>query len=141
MSLATNAALNNTLSKPRYLRVDREDVPLDKQVATSMQEYTGAGAETITFSGDARFMINTAVAGALTVEMAAEDMRNLVGKSIDVCLTGVHLDTVTFTLPGGAIFASDNYGAADGLNTFAVAAATSFAHRFVFMSVGVVAVI
>ena len=50
--LALNARLPSAISRKRYLKADKEGVPLDKQVPRTYQVYEGTGGETIDFKTD-----------------------------------------------------------------------------------------
>lgn len=76
------------LSPVRYLRVDREGVPLQGQVPLTFQTYSGTGNETIVYDGSYCLIIDSTLsAGALTVDFSA--MNNYMGRYCDIVLTSV----------------------------------------------------
>lgn len=75
---ATNAVLKK-LKKQRWLEVDEQGVPLQRQVPQTYQIYSGQGNETITYDGSNCLVIeNSLTSGVLTVDFS--EMHNYCGR-------------------------------------------------------------
>jgi hypothetical protein len=80
--VATNFVFDNQ-GEARYLRVNRDDQPLQGQVPLTYQVYTGNGNETIAYDGPNCLVIDSVLsAGDLTIDFS--DMQNWLGRSTSV---------------------------------------------------------
>lgn len=116
------------------MRVDAFNVPLDKQVPQTTQSYVGVGGEVIALTGERNFIVSDpAMVGQLDVTLTQQQFYNMIGRSVNVVLTGDQNADTVFTLPAGTEFVSSVYVAAHGLDTFTVLANAVFTHTFIFV--------
>lgn len=141
MSSTISTNNTNTLGKKRYLEVDREGVPLNKQVPNTSQIYTGAGNETITFDGSNVFVVQSTLAGGdLTITETDATMRNLLNRTIKVIIPSTTTNDTIINLPVGATFVSAGAENGNAQKTVAAAAA-GVTFELVFYSVTSVGVL
>lgn len=137
--LATDAS-SSTFAKKHYLRGTREGVPLFKQIPLTVQEYTDAGDEDISFDGSNVLFVNSTLAdGVLNVAVTEADMRNLKNRSITVVADGNTTSNITITLTAPAEFIST--AAEDAGQTKTIASGSSSVSTLYFLSTTKVAVL
>ena len=98
--LALNARLPSAISRKRYLKADKEGVPLDKQVPRTYQVYEGTGGETIDYDGSSEIVILSDLPnGPLTVALG-QIPSNLLGRWLTINVSGLmSSDLVIDALP------------------------------------------
>lgn len=101
-TLATNFN-DGGLNPVRYLRVDREGVPLQKQVPTTVQTYTGAGGVSIDPDGSEVLWVNSALgSGALTINFTTTaKYNNYLGRKLLVYVSPAAGANVIVDVTGG----------------------------------------
>lgn len=96
--LATNAFTFTTNTRVRSLHVDTNDIPVNKQVARSYQEYDGVGGETITYDGSNEMIIRADnLTSPLTISFGgtAEALRNWIGRELVINVAGATEENIT----------------------------------------------
>lgn len=118
---ATDAVLSTPMTKNRFLKVNKEGVPLNKQVPSTSQVNTvTTGA--VALDGSSNFWVLNALVGALAVNIPSA--ANLINRTIDVLVRGGVGQNVVLTFPAagypvyvdGASGASANYTIAANAN-------------------------
>lgn len=101
-TLATNF-VDPLLDVVRYLRVDKEGVPLQKQVPTTVQTYTGAGNVAIVPDGSEVLWVNSTLAsGVLTVDFTSTaNYNNYINRKLLVYVSPAAGNSVLVDITGG----------------------------------------
>jgi len=89
--LANNAELVSTITKHRYLEVDKSGYPLNKQVPRTVQVYEGTGGEQIIYDGSSDILIKADdLVGDLEIILGPEiqNIRNLVNRCLSIQICG-----------------------------------------------------
>ncbi len=120
--VATDAALNPPLTKNRFLKVNKEGVPINKQVPRTTQNNIAAGPATVTFDGSNDFNVTGALAGVLTVN--ATVVNNLIGRSIRVFVRGGVGQNVVINFPAAG-YLTYVKGAAGEVTSYTLAASAN----------------
>lgn len=95
--LANNAELVSTITKHRYLEVDKSGYPLNKQVPRTVQVYEGTGGEQIIYDGSSDILIKADdLVGDLEIILGPEiqNIRNLVNRCLSIQICGRTSNTI-----------------------------------------------
>ena len=95
--LATNGIPQTPTSKNRFLKVNKEGIPLTLQVHRTTQQNTVVGPATLTFDGSNDVTVTNALTGAITFN--ATSVNNLIGREITIRVRGGVGQNVLVTLP------------------------------------------
>ena len=100
--LATNF-VDPGLAPVHFLHVDKEGVPLQKQIPLTVQSYTGAGGVTIQPDGSEVLWVNSTLAtGALTVGLTATaNYNNYLNRKLTVYVSPAAGNNVLVSITGG----------------------------------------
>ena len=95
-SLAINAAIVRSTDKTRYLKVNRDGVPINRQVPRTYQTYTGTGGS-LTYDGSNEIRINGAtLVSPLTIQFGpVSSVRNWIGRTVDINVFTPNTQTIT----------------------------------------------
>lgn len=95
-SLAINAAVTRATDKKRYLKVNKEGAPINKQVPRTYQNYTGTGGS-LAYDGSSEIRINGAtLVSPLTIQFGPiANVRNWVGRSVSINVFTPNARTIT----------------------------------------------
>lgn len=96
--LANNAELVSTITKHRYLEVDKSGYPLNKQVPRTVQVYEGTGGEQIIYDGSSDILIKADdLVGDLEIILGPEiqNIRNLVNRQLTIQISGKTEKTIS----------------------------------------------
>ena len=119
--VGANAVVDKTLAKTRYLKVDKEGVPLNLQVPLTTQVVTATGG-TITFTGARIVPVLTALVGVLTIN--ATSHLGLIGREITVYVRGGVGQNVVINFPAAGYPVYVN-GVAGASTTYTIAASAN----------------
>lgn len=77
--------VDSGLRTQNFLEVDTSGYPLQKQVPTTVQNYTGVGNVTIGYTGENVLAVTSTplVGGAITIHLTAQQFTNCFGRRID----------------------------------------------------------
>lgn len=90
------------LNPTRFLKVDKEGIPLQKQVALSFQVYSGTGNETIDFDGSNCLVIDSTLsAGDLTIDFSP--LNNNYGRECAIVSKRTLANDLILSFTGGEI--------------------------------------
>jgi hypothetical protein len=84
--VATNGIPQTPITKNRFLKVNKEGVPLTLQVPRTAQINTAVGPATLTFDGSNDVWVTNALTGAITFN--ATSVNNLIGRAITIFVRG-----------------------------------------------------
>jgi len=96
--LANDAELVSTITKHRYLEVDKSGYPLNKQVPRTVQVYEGTGGEQIIYDGSSDILIKADdLVGDLEIILGPEiqNIRNLVNRQLTIQISGRTENTIS----------------------------------------------
>lgn len=121
-TVGNNAAISTALTRDRFLRVDKEGIPLDKQVPRTSQTNSVVGPATITFDGSSTLFVTNALSGVITVN--ATSVSNLIGRNIRVVVRGGVGQNVVINFPaaGYPVYVK---GSAGAVTTYTIAASAN----------------
>lgn len=91
---ANNAVLTTASNTKRYLRVDKDGVPLQRQVPRTRQIYTGTGGDRLIYDGSNDVIINQDNLNADLI-FYITDLQNWVGRNFVLHLLGTTKQTIT----------------------------------------------
>jgi len=83
--------------RPRYLAVDKNGIPLTKQIARTWEDYTGVGGVTVVPDGSSSYNVLGVLTGVLTLNCT--DVSNFVGRSLLVTVRGGASQNVVINFP------------------------------------------
>ena len=130
----TNAVLSTPLAKDRFIRCNKEGVPLDLQIPVTSQDLTGITGGTIVPTGANVIPVTGALATPLIINMT--NRLDLIGRTITVYVRGGVGQTVTLNFPVAG-YSTYNAGGAGTVTTLVLAAlATNQVARITFTPVG-----
>ena len=94
--LAINAAVIRPTDKKRYLKVNKEGTPINKQVSRTYQNYTGTGGS-LAYDGSSEIRINGAgLVSPLTIQFGPiANVRNWVGRCVSINVYTPNAQTIT----------------------------------------------
>jgi len=118
-TLSKNAPITTASDKIRYLKVDKDGLPLTKQIGRTWQNYSGAGGVTIIPDGSHSFNVLGVLAGVLTLNCT--DVSNFVGRSLMVTVRGGASQNVVIDFPAAGYDVRVK-GAAGSVTTYTIAA-------------------
>lgn len=100
--LATNF-VGTAQRQPRYLEVDVNGLPLQRQVGKTVEYYTGAGGVSVVPSGtDVLYVNSTLATGALTLDLTSTaNYTNMIGRSMLVYLSPAAGNNLIVDITGG----------------------------------------
>lgn len=132
--VASNAVLPNPIAKDRFIRCNKEGVPIDLQVPVSSQDLTGVTGGTIVPTGAGVIAVTGALATPLIIN--ATNHLNLIGRTITVYVRGGVGQTVTINFPVAG-YSTYTAGAAGTVTTLVLAVlATNQVTRITFTPTG-----
>jgi hypothetical protein len=93
---ASNAIVTRATEKKRYLKVNKEGAPINKQVPRTYQNYTGTGGS-LTYDGSNEIRINgSALTSPLIIQFGpTTNVRNWVGRCVDINIYTPNSRTIT----------------------------------------------
>ena len=84
--LATNGIPQTPTTKNRFLKVNKEGIPLTLQVPRTSQVNSVVGPATLTFDGSSDVWVTDALTGVITFN--ATSVNNLIGRAINIFVRG-----------------------------------------------------
>lgn len=96
--LANDAELVSTITKHRYLEVDKSGYPLNKQVPVTVQTYQGTGGDKLFYDGSNDILIKADDLSAdLEIILGPEiqNIRNLVNRQLTIQISGRTENTIS----------------------------------------------
>ncbi len=96
--LANDAELVSTITKHRYLEVDKSGYPLNKQVPVTVQTYQGTGGDKLFYDGSNAILIKADDLSAdLDIILGPEiqNIRNLVNRQLTIQISGRTENTIS----------------------------------------------
>lgn len=96
--LANDAELVSTITKHRYLEVDKSGYPLNKQVPVTVQTYQGTGGDQLFYDGSNAILIKADDLSAdLDIILGPEiqNIRNLVNRQLTIQISGRTENTIS----------------------------------------------
>lgn len=96
--LANDAELVSTITKHRYLEVDKSGYPLNKQVPVTVQTYQGTGEDQLFYDGSNAILIKADDLSAdLDIILGPEiqNIRNLVNRQLTIQISGRTENTIS----------------------------------------------
>lgn len=117
--VATNGIPQTPTTKNRFLKVNKEGIPLTLQVPRTSQINAAAGPATLTFDGSSDVWVTNALAGVITFD--ATSVNNLIGRAITVFVRGGVGQNVVVNFPaaGYPVYVK---GAAGAVTTYTILA-------------------
>lgn len=106
---ATNAYINIIGNNKNYLQVDKQNVPVDKQVPLSYTIYNGLGNEILLYDGSSVIVVDSTLPnGPLTVSFGGTvaSNRNWFGRRIEIVVPNNLLNEIVLDYTPGTIFVS-----------------------------------
>ncbi len=138
---ATNANIG-TNQPIRFLRVDVNKKPLDKQIAQTYQDYYGWGDEVVTCTGENNFVVHSVLPnGALTITFSP--LNNFRGRTVSVEILEITLNDIMLSLLPDGLFVVSGTTVTPPVSTYTIPAGSrgkvelDFCdYEFVVLSVG-----
>lgn len=109
-STTATDATRITTQKKRYLEVDRDNRPIDKQVPRTYQTYNGTGAEAVQLDGSDQFICESDLpAGPLVLSVGGQvGIRNLLGRIIRLTFPLGIINDVDLDVAPGVLTVTQN---------------------------------
>lgn len=103
-SLANNVVLQG-LSRPHFLATTKEGVPLQGQVAQTVEYYTAAGGVSVVPKGKNTFYVDSTLAtGALNIDLTNnQNYNNMIGRRVLFYLSPAATHNLTIDITGGPV--------------------------------------
>lgn len=96
-TLSKDAPVLTPSDRQRFLPVDKNGIPLAKQVARTWEDYTGVGGVTVIPNGSNSYNVLGVLTGVLTLNCT--DVSNFVGRSLMVTVRGGASQNVVINFP------------------------------------------
>ena len=96
--LANDAELVSTITKHRYLEVDKSGYPLNKQVPVTVQTYQGTGGDQLFYDGSNDILIKADDLSAdldIILGPEVQNIRNLVNRQLTIQISGKTEKTIS----------------------------------------------
>ena len=121
-TVSKNAYVPTPIEKLRYLLVDKDGVPKNKQVPRTWENYSGAGGVTVIPNGSNSFNVVGVLGGVLTLNCT--DVSNFVGRSLAVTVLGGASQNVVINFPAAG-YTVRVKGAAGTVTSYTIAASAN----------------
>lgn len=103
-TLATNNRSLPRGSRKNYLEVDENGIPVQLQVAQSVETYSGVGGVSIQPSGSDYLYVSGLGTGVLNIDLTDnQDYNNMIGRTLTVYVAPSAANSVTVDITGGPV--------------------------------------
>lgn len=121
-NLSKAAYVPTPSERQRFLKVDKNGFPVDKQIPRTWQNYSGAGGVTVIPDGSNSFNVLGVLAGVLTLNCT--DVSNFIGRSLNVTVRGGATQNVVINFPAAGYDVRVK-GTAGSVTTYTIAASAN----------------
>lgn len=118
-NVSKNSYVGTPSERKRFLEVDKDGIPRNKQVARTWENYSGAGGVTVVPNGSNSYNVLGVLAGVLTLNCT--DVSNFVGRSLLVTVRGGASQNVVINFPAAGYDVRVK-GAAGSVTSYTIAA-------------------
>lgn len=105
----TSTLANNNRSLPKgtrknYLEVDENGIPIQRQVAKSLETYSGVGGVSIVPNGSDYLYVSGLGTGVLNIDLTDnQDYNNMIGRTMTIYVDPAAGNSVTVDITGGPV--------------------------------------
>jgi hypothetical protein len=118
-NVSKNAYLGTPSERQRFIKADKNGIPVDKQIPRTWENYSGAGGATVVPNGSHSYNVLGVLAGVLTINCT--DVSNFVGRSLLVTVRGGATQNVVINFPAAGYDVRVK-GAAGSVTSYTIAA-------------------
>jgi len=121
-NISKNAYVGTPSERKRYLEVDKDGIPRNRQIPRTWEEYTGVGGVTVIPNGSNSYNVLGVLTGVLTLNCT--DVSNFVGRSLMVTVLGGASQNVVINFPAAG-YSVRVKGAAGTVTSYTIAASAN----------------